>query len=234
MENDKAKKTDGFFAGKGFYIVLALCVAVIGISAISITLNAGEGTDPGLDPGMSLANTPAPVTETAPVMSSAEPTIVEIEKKDDAVVSTFTSDDGKDDAPRAWVWPVRGEVERGYAIETLAYDVTMRDWRTHDGIDVLAKQGELVRAASDGTVESIENDDLYGTTLIIDHGDGLQSVYSNLADTPTVKVGDKVNAGDVIGSVGQTALCETGQGSHVHVAMRESGKSIDPLKYLPS
>lgn len=89
-------------------------------------------------------------------------------------------------------------------------------------------------AASDGTVESITQDDLYGTTVTIDHGNGLKSTYSNLADKPTVKQGDSVGAGDVIGSVGATALCEVGQGSHVHIAMSKDGNSVDPTKYLPS
>ena len=110
----------------------------------------------------------------------------------------------------------------------------MKDWRTHYGVYVLADKGTVVRAASDGTVESITQDDLYGTTVTIDHGNGLKSTYSNLADKPTVKQGDSVGSGDVIGSVGATALCEVGQGSHVHIAMSKDGNSVDPTKYLPS
>ena len=127
-----------------------------------------------------------------------------------------------------------GDVERGYTMEALAYDVTMADWRTHDGVDILAQQGEVVCAAADGEVESIEQDDLYGTTVVISHGNGIKTVYSNLADTPTVAVGDKVKSGAVIGSVGKTAICEIGQGSHIHFAMSKDGQSIDPMNYLPA
>ena len=232
MENGRSKRTDKFFAGKGFYIVLALCIAVIGISAVSIALNSDGGKAPELDPGLSLSN-PTEQPATPPVITPTPEVKTNIEQDKDAVVSTWKSDETYEQ-PAAWVWPVRGEIERKYAVETQAYDVTMKDWRTHDGIDVLADKGTVVRAASDGTVESITQDDLYGTTVTIDHGNGLKSTYSNLADKPTIKQGDTVSSGDVIGSVGATALCEVGQGSHVHIAMSKDGKSVDSTEYLPS
>lgn len=232
MENGRSKRTDKFFAGKGFYIVLALCIAVIGISAVSIALNSDGGKAPELDPGLSLSNPTEPIA-TPPVVTPTPNVKTDIEEDNGAVVSTWKSSETYEQ-PASWVWPVKGEIERQYAVETLAYDVTMKDWRTHDGVDVLADKGTVVRAASDGTVESITQDDLYGTTVTIDHGNGLKSTYSNLADKPTVKQGDSVGAGDVIGSVGATALCEVGQGSHVHIAMSKDGNSVDPTKYLPS
>ena len=232
MENGRSKRTDKFFAGKGFYIVLALCIAVIGISAVSIALNSDGGKAPELDPGLSLSNPTEPIA-TPPVVTPTPNVKTDIEEDNGAVVSTWKSSETYEQ-PAAWVRPVKGEIERRYSVETLAYDVTMKDRRTHDGVDVLADKGTVVRAASDGTVESITQDDLYGTTVTIDHGNGLKSTYSNLADKPTVKQGDSVGAGDVIGSVGATALCEVGQGSHVHIAMSKDGNSVDPTKYLPS
>ena len=232
MENGRSKRTDKFFAGKGFYIVLALCIAVIGISAVSIALNSDGGKAPELDPGLSLSNPTEPIA-TPPVVTPTPNVKTDLEEDNGAVVSTWKSSDTYEQ-PAAWAGPVKGEIERRYSVETLAYDVTMKDWRTHDGVDVLADKGTVVRAASDGTVESITQDDLYGTTVTIDHGNGLKSTYSNLADKPTVKQGDSVGAGDVIGSVGATALCEVGQGSHVHIAMSKDGNSVDPTKYLPS
>lgn len=232
MENGRSKRTDKFFAGKGFYIVLALCIAVIGISAVSIALNSDGGKAPELDPGLSLSNPTEPIA-TPPVVTPTPNVKTDIEEDNGAVVSTWKSSETYEQ-PASWVWPVKGEIERRYSVETLAYDVTMKDWRTHDGVDVLADKGTVVRAASDGTVESITQDDLYGTTVTIDHGNGLKSTYSNLADKPTVKQGDSVGSGDVIGSVGATALCEVGQGSHVHIAMSKDGNSVDPTKYLPS
>ena len=173
MENGRSKRTDKFFAGKGFYIVLALCIAVIGISAVSIALNSDGGKAPELDPGLSLSNPTEPIA-TPPVVTPTPNVKTDIEEDNGAVVSTWKSSETYEQ-PAAWVWPVKGEIERRYSVETLAYDVTMKDWRTHDGVDVLADKGTVVRAASDGTVESITQDDLYGTTVTIDHGNGLKS-----------------------------------------------------------
>ena len=88
--------------------------------------------------------------------------------------------------------------------------------------------------AAAGTVVSVTGNDLLGTTVEIDHGNGVHSVYANLAASPTVATGDIVSMGQVIGSVGSTALGETNQVSHLHFAMTESGLSADPTLYLPS
>ena len=79
----------------------------------------------------------------------------------------------------------------------------------------------------------VYDDGLYGTTVVIDHGAGIVSVYSNLAALPTVVAGDSVSLGDTIGSVGTTAICETNSPYHLHFAMRVNGESVDPTAYLP-
>lgn len=233
MQNEKSGRLDKFFAGKGFYIVLALCVIVIGISAYSLAKEADTPAD-GLNPGMSAAQqTRSPETSAQPPVSTEAPKPVDTPNEEDVVsAGTLTQDDVWPEQT-AWRWPVSGEIERGYSVEALSYDVTMADWRTHDGVDILAQQGEVVVAAGDGEVISVTQDDLYGTTVVIDHGSGIKTTYSNLAETPTVAAGDKVKSGDVIGSVGKTALCEIGQGSHMHFAMSRDGASVDPTVYLP-
>ncbi len=233
MQNEKSGRLDRFFAGKGFYIVLALCVIVMGISAYSLAVS-GTGTTDGLDPGMSAARQTAyPEASSQPPVSTAAPEPADAPEAEDVIAEGTLTQDDEWPEQISWRWPVSGEIERGYSMEALSYDVTMADWRTHDGIDILAQQGEVVVAAGDGEVVSVTQDDLYGTTVVIDHGDGIKTTYSNLADTPTVAAGDRVKSGDVIGSVGKTALCEIGQGSHMHFAMSRDGVSIDPAVYLP-
>lgn len=236
MEKKKNGRLDKFFAGKGFYIVLVLCVAVIGFSVYSIANTSYDNDPAGLDPGLTAEEAPvqtAAADPTAPVINEDKPESRDVSEDENAVTSVWKQGDTWA-APTQWLWPVSGELEREYSVEALAYDVTMNDWRTHDGIDVLVQQGEVVRSAADGTVESVENDELYGTTVVISHGGGFKTTYSNLADTPTVKVGDEVKAGDVIGSVGSTALCEIGQGSHLHFAMSKNEESVNPCDYLPN
>ena len=237
MEEKKNGKFDKFFAGKGFYIVLALCVAVIGISAWSIIRSSSSPAVP--DSGI-LLDDPKPALEDR--ADTVKPPDVNIDGIKDVIeeidpqledVGVFEEDQVWEEEPMTWVRPVVGKTEREYSVAALAYDVTMADWRTHDGIDIAAECGAVVRAAADGTVESIEQDELYGTTVTISHGGGLKTVYSSLAEVPTVSVGDPVRAGDIIGAVGDTALCEIGEPSHLHFSISKDGKSVDPSAYLP-
>ena len=72
-----------------------------------------------------------------------------------------------------------------------------------------------------------------GTTVEIDHGNGLVSIYANLAVVPTVKVGDQVTTGAIIGSVGNTAVAESGRAAHLHFAMFRNNGAVNPEDYLP-
>ncbi len=69
-------------------------------------------------------------------------------------------------------------------MEQLAFNATTRDWRTHDGVDLTAAEGAPVRAAANGTVTAVYDDELLGTTVVIGHDDGCVTYYQNLAATP--------------------------------------------------
>ena len=129
---------------------------------------------------------------------------------------------------------MNGTLQRDYSVTALSYDATMRDWRTHDGVDIAAGAGEKVYAAASGTVTEVFFDDLYGTTVTIDHGDGLVFTYSGLQEIPTVYAGDTVAAGDVIGAVGKTCVCESAQETHLHLSAKRGGESVSPTDYLPA
>ena len=231
MEEKKTNKLEKFLAGKGFYIVLALCMVVIGISVWSIA-NHSVTKNVNIDSGVTLENNGDGDTEAVMSEGSEANVIEEMDTEDADVVGVWTQDDVWT-APEKWAWPVEGDVSREYSVDALSYDVTMADWRTHDGLDIAADLGTPVCAAAEGTVSEIVKDDLYGTTVTIDHGAGMKTVYSNLEDTPTVAVGDKVKAGDTIGAVGSSAICEVSQEPHVHVEITKDGNSVNPQNYLP-
>ena len=136
-------------------------------------------------------------------------------------------------APTVFTWPVKGEVIADYSLEVLAYDETMGDWRTHSGVDIAASVGTNVLAISAGTVQGVYDDDLMGTCVVVDHGDGLTSTYCNLSAKPTVSEGDTVSTGTVLGVVGETAIAESSRPSHLHLEMAQDGKAVDPVSYLP-
>ena len=252
--NSSGKRLEGFFTGKGFYIVLFLCAAVIGVSAWMMAAGNETMDDLSKNNDISLENKRVE-TIVVPPQTSKEPeasdtagtetqqdTAALPQQQDEGAAGTMAEDttqvwhqgDVMEVMAPAYIWPVQGELERYHSMDALAYDVTMRDWRTHEGIDISAALGSTVTAAHSGTVSAVEADDLYGTVVTIDHGDGSSSVYANLADTPTVTVGEWVDSGSIIGSVGTTALCEIGQGTHLHFAIYVDGQSVDPLSYLPA
>ena len=233
------KGLEGFLMGKGFYIVLFLCAAVIGLSAWM--MSAGNETmedlndfslEPRVETVLVTPDVQAPKLEVMAVpdepAEEAEPVMEEITEEEEALPVWSEAD------AAVTYWPVEGELERLHDVEHLHYDVTLRDWRTHEGVDILAPLGETVFAARSGVVRDVRQDDLYGTVVTVDHGDGTSALYANLADLTAVSAGDWVSAGDVIGAVSTTALCEIGQGTHLHFAMYLDGESVDPLDYLPA
>lgn len=237
-------KPEGFLTGKGFYIVLFLCAAVIGVSAWMMT--AGSKTmEDKVTTGAAVTDNrrvetiivPALDNDTEPVMAAEnpiklEPPHVNTDGIAEAEAVTETEPAGTD--AEVYVWPVVGEIERSCNLNTLAYDVTLHDWRTHAGVDIAAPLGTAVNAAHSGTVTSVFEDDFFGTVVCIAHGDGVSSFYANLAATPAVSVGSRVEAGQTIGSVGTTALCEVGQGTHLHYAVMVDETWVDPMGYLPA
>ena len=232
MENNKSGKLDKFFAGKGFYIVLALCVAVIGVSAYSLASHSSPGTV-DIDPGITLENTrPEPTDSgTAPETDGNPPQTVSSDDSDVVAAGTWSEDDVWEE-PTAWIWPVIGDVERGYTMEALAYDVTMADWRTHDGVDIKADEGDAVKTAAAGRVKEVRYDDLMGVTVVIAHADGYETQYSSLQQEPPVEQGKEVKAGDIIGKVGSTAAAEGDVGPHLHFSVSKDGKVVNPSEYV--
>lgn len=249
--NSSGKKLEGFFTGKGFYIVLFLCASVIGVSAWMMAAGNKTMAEDVSDVNSArfenkrvetiiitpqpeaAASLEEPVEEEAPAVSTeglAENAAAAAEETS----QVWREGDVMEVAAPMYIWPVSGNVARSHDMETLYYDQTMGDWRTHEGIDIAAPLGTEVAAAHAGTVESITEDDLYGTTVVVDHGDGSKTIYSNLAQDLAVSVGDWIEPGNVIGTVGDTALCETSQESHLHFVVTVDGMSVNPLNYLPA
>ena len=98
--------------------------------------------------------------------------------------------------------------------------------------DIAAELGTPVAACAKGTVSAVTTDDLMGTTVTIDHGKGMESVYANLSPSLNVQAGTEVDAGTVLGTVGTSAIAESASPSHLHFALREYGVTIDPGHYL--
>ncbi len=99
----------------------------------------------------------------------------------------------------------------------------------HYGIDIAAKQGTNIKSSGTGVVTMAE-DDLYytGGTIIMDHGHGISTIYSHL-ETVLVSVGDKINQGDIIGTVGSTGRST---GPHLDFRINWFQTRLDPMSVL--
>ena len=99
----------------------------------------------------------------------------------------------------------------------------------HYGIDIATKQGTMIKSSGSGIVTMAE-DDLYytGGTIIMDHGHGISTIYSHL-ETVLVSVGDKINKGDIIGTVGSTGRST---GPHLDFRVNWFQTRLDPMSVL--
>jgi murein DD-endopeptidase MepM/ murein hydrolase activator NlpD len=117
--------------------------------------------------------------------------------------------------------PIDGRVSSSFGVR---HDPIDGELHTHEGVDLAAPAGTQVRAAGGGVVVHAGQDAGYGNFVVIDHGGGLETRYAHLASA-SVKVGDRVDAGNAIGAVGSTGRST---GPHLHFEVRRSGKSVNP------
>ncbi len=243
------EKFSDFVSGKGFYLVVLICVAAIALSGYYLVQGVRGGVEDTLDqpvsgsaaivvtptipPSPSVRPTDPPAAGSAQITAAPSPSPAPTPSPKPAPSAAPSAAPSLAPAPLVFTWPVKGSIIAGLSVETLAYSETMGDWRVHDGIDIAAPLGTQVLAAANGTVSKLAQDDLMGTVVEIDHGQGLVSRYTNLAAVPTVSVGDHVKTGDVIGSVGETAASESGRQAHLHYSLLKDGQAVDPEDYLP-
>ncbi len=128
--------------------------------------------------------------------------------------------------------PISGDIFKDFAEENLVYSKTLDEWTTHLGIDIKAEKTSVVKASEKGTVESIKNDPRYGLTIIITHQEGYKTIYSNLLSTEFVSVGDSVEKGQGIGTVGDSSSFEGADEPHLHFEMYKDGKQVNPTLYF--
>lgn len=131
-----------------------------------------------------------------------------------------------------FVKPVEGDIVRDFAVDSLVYSDTLQEWTTHTGIDIKADKTTVVKSAEAGIVKTIKNDPRYGLTVIVEHENGFQTVYSNLLTSEFVVEGEKVEKGQSLGTVGNTAAFEIADEPHLHFEILKDSVQVDPNIYL--
>lgn len=130
------------------------------------------------------------------------------------------------------IQPVKGEISKKFSPEAPVYSKTLDQYTVHNGIDIDAEISSQVCAAAEGTVTKVYTDDTMGLTIEITHGDGLITKYCNLGTDKMVGEGDVVKQGQVISGVGDTALFESIEPTHLHFEVWKDGAVVDPEKYF--
>lgn len=128
--------------------------------------------------------------------------------------------------------PVEGDIVREYAKDNLIYSNTLEEWTTHLGIDIKADKTTVVKSAEAGTVKSIKNDPRYGLTVVVEHADNFQTIYSNLLTSEFVVEGETIEKGQAIGTVGNTAVFEIADEPHLHFEILKDNVQVDPSIYI--
>jgi murein DD-endopeptidase MepM/ murein hydrolase activator NlpD len=123
------------------------------------------------------------------------------------------------------IWPANGWLSSAVGMRTDPF-TGERDY--HQGLDIAADKGTPAYATAAGTVRHASYQGAYGNLVVIDHGYGLETRYGHLS-TFTVKVGDTVQRGDIIGLVGATGRATS---SHLHYEVRVNGRVLNPLQML--
>lgn len=141
---------------------------------------------------------------------------------------------GADRLPERFLLPVYGVMQKKHDTEVQVFSPTMGDYRVHLGIDVGTASGASVSAMADGVIAQVWEDVRMGQCVAIKHGGECYTIYKNLsADLPeSTVVGATVKAGDVIGTVGESAMVEVAEEPHLHLEMTVNGLQVDPLNYL--
>ena len=239
MKNDFnfSDNKKSFFGSKGLYIALSVCLLGAGGATWYSVKKAADDVE----------ETPLPFVSGAEVDTSSEepPIPQESAKPSEPSISSEDSGDSEKEetssesfqasaepSPEYFVMPVLGEILKDYSDGLVVKNETLSDWRTHDGIDIAAAITTPVKSIADGTVHEINYDDLLGTVVVVKHADEIESYYSNLSEVVNVSVGQALEAGHVIGSVGNSAISESKTPDHLHFAIKQNGEWKDPLEII--
>ena len=172
--------------------------------------------------------------QTAESEAAADETLtasVEEEQPEDAA-QTGTSSVSTPSTPESFVAPLASmTVTQPFSCGELVKSKTLGEWRTHDGLDLAAADGEDVLSIADGLVEAVEKNARWGNTVTVNYGD-YTAYYYGLGDTIAVQAGESVTAGQKIGVAGNSSLVESEEVPHLHLGIQKEGSWVDPALLL--
>lgn len=205
--NSIAKRVGGFMRRNATYLLIVLCIASVAtVIALAVTGNFGETLTPAIiEPGKPVINEPE-----EPVIDKPEEPIVD---------------------PLTFACPVNGTVSLAYIIDDLVWNQTLAQAETHEGVDFISEDLKVCAVAA-GTVTEVGKDLLDGNYVIVSHAEGYASRYYSLDDSLSVKKGDTLIEGQLIGTMSSSMATESLDGIHLHFEMSKNNVDINPLEVL--
>ncbi len=208
--------------------VCVLVVAVVIISAVAIASNRAKQNTPNDDttpPVTEKDDTIVPETDapTTPPETDA-PTVKPETQPTTPVEDTLPS----------FVLPVSGALFKKHDPDLQVSSNTMNDYRVHIGVDIITEENAPVYAAADGKIDKIWEDVRMGYCMAIKHSGDSYTIYKNLAKTlpEGIAEGVSVRSGQLVASVGDSAMVEIADEPHLHFEMTVADLGVDPLKYF--
>lgn len=224
-----------YWKKNGFYMVLtAALVVVLGISGVAgyrsgmkdkaEAEKAAEFSQAEVTPEVfdeSAVNTAGNTTD---IEGAVAESVAAAEAANATVAETF-GDDAK------MVWPVEGEILKEFSPDKTIYFETLDQYKCNPALLIKADVNQEVVAAFGGTVESIAEESVNGTTISVDMGNGYRAVYGQMKDV-NVKEGDAIVKGQALGNVAQPTKYFTEEGSHLYFEVTKDNTPVNPQDYL--
>jgi murein DD-endopeptidase MepM/ murein hydrolase activator NlpD len=226
MDKNNSNKLTNFLKKEGFYVVLFVCLCIVAtVAAVTIKNNRD------------IKN--AQLQQSKLAQQSKDNSAVNYQ---DALQVKENSKSGEGAAATQkvsttteikFVKPVEGTIARAYS-ENPVYWESTRSYRANLGYEIKAQLGKPVVAVMDGKVEKIETASAEGVKIVINHQNGLKTVYSNLDSKVKVTQGQVVKQGTQLGVIGKTSLNSAYEsyGDHLHFAVIKGNDFVDPARYI--
>ena len=207
------------------FTVLALVVALVVIIAAAIASNRSK------EPTKLPDDSGNKITERPSEKPTEKPTEPEATEKPTGSVGGSVSTGNK--IP-TFILPVSGKITNKHDPTLQVFSPTMQDYRVHIGVDLATKENAPVYAAADGKISKIWVDTLMGYCIAIKHSGDCVTVYKNLAETlpEGIAEGASVRSGQLIATVGESAMVEIADEPHLHFEMTVGELAVDPLEYF--
>ena len=226
--SERRVRTINFIKKNIYYFVFLICLSIITLITVALVVSANSNSTPVNGGNNNVIENPNDDNENQTPQEKPDDTPTD--KPND------TPTEKPDDTPTATVivfdMPVNGTIIKEYVAAGVVYNQTLGVYTGHKAIDFAAEEGALVSACYDGVIESITSGKLEGTTLTIDHGNGLKTIYNSIEVDENISVGNRISKGDTIGTVSTNNRKEFKDGAHLHFEVLENGVKINPEKYL--